>query len=282
METYGEDPFLSSALANAFIRGMQGDDPVHRKTIATAKHFAAHSGPETDRHHFNALVGVRDLLDSYLPHFESAVVDAQVESVMCSYNAVNGVPMCANSELLESTLRQGWGFKGFVVSDCWGISDIYAGHHYASDMVEASALALLAGTDLSCGPEFPKNLREALDRRLISEPDLDRALARLLTARLKLFDEANPYRDIPYAVIESSAHQALALEAARKSIVLLRNQEGLLPLSKNLQSLAVIGPSANEINTLLSNYNGYPSTAVTPLRALRDRRGVTAVEGYPL
>jgi beta-glucosidase len=271
METYGEDPLLTSVLANAFIRGMQGEDPVHRKTIATAKHFAVHSGPEADRHHFNAIADEKDLIDSYLPHFESAVKDAGVESVMCAYNAVNGVPMCANSDLLETTLRQSWGFKGFVVSDCWGISDIHSGHHFAADVVEASAMALLAGTDLSCGPEYTKNLSEALQRGLISEADLDRALRRLLTARLKLFDDANPYCDTPYKMLESPAHQALALEAARKSIVLLKNENGILPLSKDIRSLAVIGPNADDVNTLFANYNGYPSASITPLQALRDR-----------
>ncbi len=274
-------------MAAAFIQGMQGEDPLYLKTAATAKHFAAHSGPEALRHGFDAQVTSQDLMDSYLPQFELAVKEGKVESVMCAYNAVNGVPACANSMLLESTLRRDWGFQGYVVSDCWAISDIYAGHQFAANPQEASALALRAGTDLACGPEYAE-LGAALEQGLVAEAEIDRALTRLLRVRLRLFNGANPYRDIPYSVVDSPRHRELALEAARKSIVLLKNENQTLPLPKSTRSLAVIGPNADSIEALLGNYNGYPTSPITPLAALRDRvqtvyyaKGSDLADGMP-
>lgn len=293
METYGEDPLLTGRMATAFIQGMQGDDPVYLKTAATAKHFAVHSGPESLRHGFDARVSEQDLRASYLPQFELAVREGRVESVMCAYNAVNGVPACANSDLLDTRLRKEWGFGGYVVSDCWAITDIQQGHGYAKTPEEAAAAALRAGTDLACGPEYG-NLLAAFQQGLVSESDIDRALARLLRVRLRLFDEANPYRNISMDVLDSTKHRELALEAARKSLVLLRNEGNALPLPRSIGSLAVIGPNADDRSILLGNYNGYPSMAVTPLAALRDRvpvvhyakgsgltDGVPALETFP-
>ncbi len=293
METYGEDPLLTGRMAAAFIRGMQGEDPMYLKTAATAKHFAVHSGPELLRHSFDARVSEQDLRASYLPQFELAVREGRAESVMCAYNAVNGVPACASSDLLDTRLRKEWGFQGYVVSDCWAITDIQQGHGYAKTPEEAAAAALRAGTDLACGPEYA-NLLAAVEQGLVAESEIDRALARLLRVRLRLFDESNPYRNISMEVLDSPKHQELALEAARKSIVLLKNEAGALPLAKTVHTLAVIGPNADDRSMLLGNYSGYPSSAVTPLAALRDRvpvvhyakgsgltDGVPALETFP-
>jgi beta-glucosidase len=271
-ETYGEDPFLTGRLAVQFIRGMQGDDPRYLRTVATAKHFAVHSGPEPERHRFDADPTEHDLRETYLPAFEAAVVEGGARSVMCAYNRVRGDPACASASLLRDILRGEWRFGGYVVSDCWAITDIHVAHRVAADEVEASARALRAGTDLSCGPEY-QSLVPAVSRGLVSVAELDTAVTRLFRARFQLgmFDppERVPYAAIPYGENESPEHQALALEAARKSIVLLKNGGGVLPLRKDLGTIAVIGPDADDAELLFGNYNGLPSAAVTPLGGIR-------------
>jgi beta-glucosidase len=272
METYGEDPFLAGRLAAAFVRGMQGDDPRYLKTVATPKHFAVHSGPEPDRHSFDAVVDERDLRETYLPHFETAIRDGGAQSIMCAYNRVLSAPACGSGLLLQQVLRREWGFAGYVVSDCWAISDFHTGHKVTPDEVTAAAMALKAGTDLSCGPEY-RSLESAVARGLVSEAQVDSALARLLRARFRLglFDPHDrvPYAAIPYEVNDSPTHRALAVETARKSIVLLKNDGGLLPLSRDLRTIAVIGPNADDVDVLLGNYNGAPTDPVTPLAGIR-------------
>jgi beta-glucosidase len=276
METYGEDPYLTGRMAVQFIKGLQGDNPKYLKVVATAKHFAVHSGPEPLRHSFDAKVEDGDLRDSYLPQFEAAVREGGVSSVMCAYNRVSGDPACANPRLLGEILRGEWGFRGYVVSDCGAVGDIYQGHKVAASAEEAAARAVKAGTDLDCGSEYSA-LVPAVQQKLITEAEIDTSLRRLLTARFRLgmFDppERVPYAQIPYSVNDSPEHRALALEAARKSIVLLKNDKGMLPLRKGLKTIAVIGPNADNIDVLLGNYNGYPTEPVTPLEGIRRKAG---------
>jgi beta-glucosidase len=278
METYGEDPYLAGRLAVAFVRGMQGDDPRYLTTVATPKHFAVHSGPEPERHSFDAVATGRDFRETYLPHFETAIVQGGAWSIMCAYNRVYGDPACASPLLLERILRREWGFTGYVVSDCWAISDIHNGHKVQPDEVHAAAVSLAAGTDLSCGPEYA-SLTSAAAQGLITEAQVDTALARLLRARFRLgmFD---PSERLPFAaaradappavtVIDGPEHRALALDAARKSLVLLKNAGGVLPLRRDLGTIAVIGPNADDVDLLLGNYNGLPTDPVTPLEGIR-------------
>jgi beta-glucosidase len=295
METYGEDPYLTSRMAVQFIRGLQGDDPKYLKTIATAKHFAVHSGPESSRHVFDAKVSEADLRDSYLPHFEAAIKEGGAFSVMCAYNSVDGLPACANPRLLGDILRGEWKFPGYVVSDCGAVGDIWQGHKAAKTAAEGVAMAVKAGTDLDCGLEY-ENVAPAVRQGLMTEKDVDTALRRLLTARFKLgmFDppEMVPWARIPYSANESLAHAGLALEAARKSIVLLKNEGGVLPLKRGIQTIAVIGPNADSVDVLLGNYNGEPSHPVTPLAGIRQKvgpgtrvlyaRGSDLADGMPL
>ncbi|MGD8320749.1 MAG: glycoside hydrolase family 3 N-terminal domain-containing protein, partial [Gemmatimonadota bacterium] len=270
-ETYGEDPYLTGRLAVAFIHGMQGDDPEHPRTVATAKHYAVHSGPEPDRHSFDAVVSERDLRETYLPAFRAAVEDGSVGSVMCAYNRVYGDPACASERLLDGILRGEWGFQGYVVSDCWAVTDFIDGHHVADDEAEAASRALRAGTDLVCGPEY-RSLPEAEQAGRVSEAVLDRALTRTLTQRVRLglLDPpgTGPWGDVPLDVVDSPEHRALAREAARASLVLLKNDDDLLPL-RDVRRLAVIGPDADDVEVLLGNYNGWPAAPVTPLEGLR-------------
>jgi len=295
METYGEDPYLTGRMAVEFIRGLEGDDPKYLKTVATAKHFAVHSGPESTRHVFDARVSETDLRDTYLPQFEMAVKDGGAFSVMCAYNRVDGLPACANPPLLENILRKEWGFPGYVVSDCGAVGDIYQGHKTAKNAAEGVAMAVKAGTDLDCGLEY-ENVVPAVRQGLLAEKDVDTALRRLLRARFKLgmFDPPEMVRwaQIPYSVNDSPEHRELALEAARKSIVLLKNEGGLLPLDRNMKTIAVIGPNADSVEMLLGNYNGQPSQPVTPLAGIRQKvsadtqvlyaRGSDLAEGMPL
>jgi beta-glucosidase len=274
METYGEDPYLTGTLAVAFIRGLQGDDPRYLKLVATPKHFAVHSGPEPDRHTFDAVVDNRDLRMTYLPHFEMAVREGRAESVMCAYNRTLGQACCGSRPLLTDILRNEWGFAGYVVSDCNAISDIYLTHKLVATDAEASALAVKSGTDLNCGGVY-LSLGDAVRKGLIGEPEIDTAVKRLFRARFKLgmFDpeERVPYASIPLSVVDSEPHRALALQAARESIVLLKNEGGLLPLRKDLKTVAIIGPNADDVEVLLGNYNGTPSDPVTPLRGIREK-----------
>jgi beta-glucosidase len=282
-ETYGEDPFLTASMGVAFIRGMQGDDPHYFKTVATAKHFAVHSGPEPLRHVFDVRPSESDLEETYLPAFRAAVVEGKVDSVMCSYNDIDGVPACANTMLLQNDLHRAWGFNGFVVSDCAAITDFVSGHGFTPTMAEAAAAGVLAGTDLSCGKEYA-SLIEAVQKGLITETAIDAAVERLFRARIQLgmFDppEMVPYSKIPYSENDSPAHRELALEAARESIVLLKNSQGILPLASGVQSIAVIGPSADDPDTLLGNYNGIPSSIVTPLEGIEREFGARAKVRY--
>ncbi len=282
-ETYGEDPYLTARLAIAFIRGLQGDDPTYLKVAATAKHYAVHSGPENERHHFDARVDEHDLRETYLPAFEACVREANVAAVMGAYNRTNGEPCCASPTLLQKILREEWGFggpdgvEGHVVSDCWAIKDIYAHHQVVKTAPEAAALAVKNGCDLNCGETYGA-LLIAFEQGLIDEATLDRSLTRLFTLRFKLgmFDppEMVPYAHIPFAVNDCPAHRALALQVARESVVLLKNADDFLPLDKtNLKTIAVIGPNADDELVLLGNYFGQPSRSVTPLQGIRDKVG---------
>ncbi len=276
METYGEDPYLTGTMAVSFIKGLQGTHPKYFKVIATAKHYAVHSGPEPERHTFDAVVDLPDLKGSYLPHFEMAVKEGKVYSVMCAYNRFQGLPCCGSPFLLNEILRKEWNFKGYVVSDCDAVDDIYSTHKLVPTLAEAAAIALKAGTDLNCGRAYSA-LLEAVKKGLVNEADIDTAVKRLFKARflLGMFDpeDSVPYAKIPYSVVNSPKHQALALEAARKSIVLLQNRNNTLPLPKNLKSIAVIGPNANDTEVLLGNYKGTPADPITPLRGIREKLG---------
>ena len=294
-ETYGEDPFLTGRLAVQFIRGMQGDDPKYLKTVATVKHFAVHSGPEPERHTFDAVVSERDLRESYLPHFEAGIREGEAYSLMCAYNRVDGKAACGSDMLLKDILRGEWGFKGYVVSDCGAIDDIYARHKVVATGAQAAALAVKTGTDLECGRVYA-NLVDAVKQGLITEQEIDTAVKRLFLARFKLgmFDPPDSVRwtRIPLRVLDQPAHRELARQAARESIVLLKNARGLLPLRKDLRTLAVIGPNADQWRMLLGNYNGLPADPVTPLRGIREAvgkgtrvlyaRGADLADGFPV
>ncbi|HXJ23650.1 MAG TPA: glycoside hydrolase family 3 C-terminal domain-containing protein [Polyangia bacterium] len=270
-ETFGEDPTLTGAMGVAFIGGMQGDDPRWLKTVATAKHFAVHSGPEADRHAFDARATAHDLADTYLPQFEAAVRRGKVASVMAAYNRVNGQPCAANRWLLADTLRGAWGFDGYVVGDCGAIGDIFGGHHTAATREQAAADALRAGTDLDCGHDY-RALREALARGLVAEADLDRALVRLFSARIRLgtFDppETVPWARLGTETVDAPEHRRLARQAAVESIALLENR-GVLPLGAGVRRLLVAGPTADDREVLLGDYHGTPASPVLPLAGIR-------------
>ncbi len=276
METYGEDPFLTAELAIPFIKGLQGDDSKYLKLVATAKHFAVHSGPESTRHSFDVYPSDYDLAETYLPHFRRSVQEAGAYSVMCAYNRLRGEPCCGD-KYLEDLLRNKWGFEGYIVSDCGAISDFYRGnaHHIVNTPAEASAKAVQAGTDLNCGDTYAKGLIDAVKQNLIAEAELDVSVKRLLLARFKLgmFDPDNEvkYAQIPIDVVDNENHRLLALQTARKSIVLLKNQGNLLPFSKYVKKVAVIGPNADDSEVLLGNYNGYPSKEITPLKGIIEK-----------
>jgi beta-glucosidase len=289
-ETYGEDPFLTSRMAVAFIQGMQGTDPHYLKTIATAKHFAVHSGPEPSRHSIDVHPSAADLEETYLPAFRSSVVEGQAGSVMCAYNSIDGAPACASSLLLRKHLRDAWRFQGYVVSDCGAITDIVEGHKYKPTLAEGVAAAVKAGTDLTCGDEYA-SLIEAVKRGLISESEIDQSLTRLFVARMRLgmFDppERVPHTKIPYSENDSPAHRQQALQAARESIVLLKNgllKNGgnFLPLHGNLRRIAVVGPAADDPDTMLANYHGTPSSLVTPLAGMQRQFGAKSEVRFAL
>ena len=272
-ETYGEDPFLTGRLAVQFIRGMQGDDPKYLKTIATVKHFAVHSGPEPERHTFDAVVSERDLRESYLPHFAAGIREGHAYSLMCAYNRVLGSAACGSDLLLTDILRGEWGFSGYVVSDCGAINDIDERHKVVPTAAAAAALAVKTGTDLECGNVYA-HLVDAVKQGLITEQMIDSAVTRLFHARFRLgmFDPPERVRwaRIPISVLDQPAHRALARQVARESIVLLRNAGALLPLRKDLGTIAVIGPNADNRRMLLGNYEGEPADPITPLRAIRE------------
>lgn len=272
-ETYGEDPFLTGKMGVQFIKGLQGDDPVYFKTIATVKHFAVHSGPEPERHVFDAKIGMKDFLETYVPQFEMGIKEGKAYSLMCAYNRLNGEACCGNHGF-NSLIRDNWHFNGYIVSDCEAITDIYANHKIVPTPEEAAALAVKSGTDLECGKTY-LSLKKAVDQKLITEKEIDVAVKRLFTARFRLgmFDtpDIDKYANIPYSVVDNDEHRELALEAAHKSIVLLKNENNILPLKKDPGTVAVIGPNADQWLMLLGNYNGVPSDPVTPLRGIREK-----------
>ena len=294
-ETYGEDPYLTGRLAVQFIKGLQGDDSTYFKTIATVKHFVVHSGPEPERHVFDAKAGKRDLYETSLPQFEMGIREGKAYSVMCAYNRLNGDACCGSNELLSGIIRNDWGFDGYIVSDCEAITDIYKFHKVTAPPEEAAALAVKSGTDLECGKVYDA-LKKAVADKLITEEEIDRAVKRLFMARFKLgmFDPDSQvkYAQIPYSVVDSKEHRELAVEAARKSIVLLKNNNNSLPLKKDIGTLAVIGPNADQWLMLLGNYNGVPADPITPLRGIREKvspntkvlyaQGSALADGMPL
>ncbi|HET6312954.1 MAG TPA: glycoside hydrolase family 3 N-terminal domain-containing protein [Chloroflexia bacterium] len=272
-ETWGEDPYLTGQMGAAFVRGMQGDHPRYLKAAACAKHYAVHSGPEKQRHGFDAHASLRDMHETYLPAFK-ALVDAGVESVMGAYNRTNGEPCCAHSYLIGEVLRGQWGFQGHFLSDCGAIDDIYRGHGAAPDAASAAALALKRGCDLECGGTY-RHLGEALERGLVTMDDIDRALSRVLATRFKLgmFDppEQVPYASTPLSVVGSEAHRALSYEAAVKSVVLLKNRNNILPLSPDVRTMRVLGPTAVDVSVLLGSYHGLNGTLTTLLEGIVSR-----------
>jgi beta-glucosidase len=289
-ETYGEDPYMTGLLATRFVEGVQGTDPFYLKADATPKHFAVHSGPERTRDGFNSIASEHDLADTYLPAFRAVLTAGRAAAMMCSYNRINGTPSCADSALLEGRVRSDWKFSGYVVSDCDAVANITHFHHWTPDDEHGAAAALKAGTDLNCGSTY-KALQGALAEGLVSVADLDRALSRLLMARLRLgvLDAAScgPYGQIPMVEVDSPAHRALALRAARESIVLLAN-DGLLPM-RSKQNIAVIGPTADLLENVEGNYHGTAVAPVTPLDGLLSRfahmryaQGSGLAEGLPI
>jgi beta-glucosidase len=280
-ETYGEDPFLTGKIAVQFIKGLQGDDPKYFKTIATVKHFVVHSGPEPERHSFDAVTDKRDFMETYSPQFEMGIKEGKAYSLMCAYNRYNGETCCGSEMLLNGILRTEWGFDGYVVSDCGAIADIYKGHKVVATPEEASAMAVKAGTDLECSTVY-RNLKAALEKNLIKEEEINIAVRRLFVARFRLgmFDppEMVKYAQIPFSVLDCQKNKELAKETALKSMVLLKNDNNTLPLKKNLKTIAVIGPNSDQTFVLLGNYNGTPSDPVTPLRGIKEKlAGTTEV-----
>ena len=283
-ETYGEDPYLTGQIGTQFVKGLQGNDPKYLKLVATAKHFAVHSGPESERHFFNANVNQRDLWETYLPAFKDLVVDANVYSVMGAYNRVNGESASASNYLLQEILRDKWGFNGYVVSDCGAINDIHANHKIVKTPEESAALGVITGCDLNCGGIYQKYLLESVTLGLISEKEIDTAVYRLFLARMKLgmFDPAEivSYAQIPFDINNSQKHDELSLKTAQSSMTLLKNN-GVLPIDiNNIKKIAVVGPNADNINALLGNYHGTPSNPVTFLNGLNNYVGKRAEITY--
>ncbi len=283
-ETYGEDPHLTARLGVEFVKGLQGDDPKYLKLVATAKHYAVHSGPESGRGSFNTVVGEKDLRETYLPAFKALVKEAGVEAVMGAYNRLNGEPCCGSHTLLQKILRDEWGFTGHVVSDCGAVCNFHLHHKVTARAEESAALAVKNGCDLNCGETFAK-LAQAVKEGLLSEADIDRSVTRLFTARFRLgmFDppERVPYAAISTKVVDSPAHRRLALRTARESIVLLKNDKQLLPLPKDLKFISVVGPNAGALDVLLGNYNGLNPKLVSVVEGVCGKVGpATAVHWY--
>ncbi len=282
-ETYGEDPYLTGEMGVQFIRGLQGDDPRYLKVVATSKHYAVHSGPEPLRHGFDAVVSERDFRDTYLPAFRKTVTEGHVYAVMCAYNRFRGKPCCGSIPLEEELLRGELGFQGYIVSDCGAIHDFYSGHRVVKSAEEAAAMGVSSGTDLNCGTQY-RLLVKAVEQGLVNETDLDVSVKRLMMARMKLgmFDppEMVPWSGLPVDIVSSPEHRQLALEMARKSIVLLKNDNHALPLSKKLKKVAVIGPNANNADVQNGNYNGTPVNPVTVFEGIRSKLGAGAEVRY--
>ena len=293
-ETYGEDPYLTSLLGKAAVNGLQGDDPNYYKSHACAKHYAVHSGPESLRHSFNAVVSLRDLWETYLPAFEALVTEADVREVMGAYNRYDGEPCCSNDALLVDILRDRWNYQGMVVSDCGAISDFYrkGAHETHPDAASASADAVVAGTDVECGSSY-KTLSEAVEKGFLTEEDIDVAMRRIIRGWIELgmLDDVDrtPWKDLPYSIVASKEHARQALEVARKSMVLLKN-DGVLPLKPgSVKKIAVLGPNAADSTMMLGNYNGDPTHVVTILDGIKAaypdaevtyERGCDLVEGF--
>ena len=280
-ETYGEDPYLTGRLGVEFVKGLQGDDPRYLKSVATAKHFAVHSGPEPLRHEFNAKISEVDLRETYLPAFRALVVDGKVESIMGAYNQFRDHPCCANEELY-SILYDEWGFNGYIVSDCWAINDFHTFQGYTKTPAESAAIAVKRGTDLNCGVSY-KYLNSAVVEGLITEKEIDVSLKRLIRARMKLgmFDPDSivGYASIPLSANVSDYADGLAREAARESIILLKN-DGILPLNKDVKNILVVGPNADNWEALLGNYNGIPKNPHTVLDGIKNKAGNELVINY--
>lgn len=276
-ETYGEDPYLTSRLGVAFVQGLQGDDDRFLETVATPKHYAVHSGPEKNRHREDVHPSPRDLAETYLPAFHAAIVEGGAQSVMCAYNSVNGVPACANSELLNQRLREDWGFTGYVVSDCDAVGDIYKqGHHeFTATPEEAVARAFRAGMDLICGPaQEAQHIIQAIRNGQLQEAEIDASLKRLFTARMRLGQFDPPYTVFPRITardFDTDQHRKVSLQAAQESLVLLKNEASFLPLDTPPMRIAVIGPNADNVDALTGNYNGTPSRPVTVLAGIKSR-----------
>jgi beta-glucosidase len=284
-ETYGEDPFLTSRLSVEFIKGLQGDDPNYLKVAATAKHFAVYSGPEEKLFKTDITVSKKDIYETFLPAFETAVKEGHVASVMCAYGSVNGAPACASDFLLKQTLRESWGFKGLVVSDCGAVADIWKTHHYVHGQVNGASTAIDSGTDLACGSKNGKNdfdgLKKAVEKNKIQETTVDDSVSRLFAQRFRLgmFDDQtkNPFQK---SDLDSPEHRALAIKAAQESMVLLKNQNYILPLSRHLKQISVIGPNAiglledknhKPMNILYGTYHGVSSKFTTPLAGIQEK-----------
>lgn len=276
-ETYGEDPFLTAMLGKAFVHGLQGDDPKYLKAAACAKHYAIHSGPEPSRHVFNAATSDYDLWNTYLPAFKELVVNAKVAGVMCAYNAFQGQPCCGNDELMNDILRNQWSFSGYVTSDCGAIDDFYRNHKTHPDAASAASDAVLHGTDIDCGNSSFKALVEAVKQGKITEKQIDVSLKRLFMIRFRLgmFDPPSmvKYMQAPAAELESPEHKAHSLKMAQQSIVLLKNQNNTLPLSKKMKKIVVLGPNADNAISVLGNYNGTPTQIVTALQGIKNKLG---------
>lgn len=273
-ETWGEDPFLTGEMAAVFVQGLQGDNPKYLKSAACAKHFAVHSGPERERHTFNAVVTKRELYDTYLPAFKKLVQDANVEAVMGAYNRTLGEVCCASKLLIEDILRKEWDFKGHYVSDCWALSDFHLNHKVTKDAAESAALAIKRGCDLGCDHVFDE-IPEAIRRGLINETDMDHALERSLLTRFKLgmFDppEMVPFTSIPADVVGSEKHRNLAYQAAVESVVLLKNKNNILPIKPSTKKIFVTGPNATSLEVLLGNYYGFNNRMITFLEGITGR-----------
>jgi len=289
-ETYGEDPYLTGQMGIQFVKGLQGDDPKYLKVIATAKHFAVHNGPESERHTFNVVPNSRDLWETYLPAFKDLIVDAKAYSVMGAYNRVDGESASASWLLLEDILRNKWGFEGYVVSDCGAINDIHANHKIVNKPEESAALGIRKGCDLNCGSVYQETLKRAVELGLIDEGEIDRSVYRLMLARMKLgmFDPPKnvPYAQIPFNLNDRKAHDDMALKMAQKSMTLLKNDR-ILPLNKKkIRRIAIVGPNADNLEALRANYYGEASHPVTVIEGIKKALGkkidITYSKGIPL
>lgn len=283
-ETYGEDPFLTATIGTAFVKGMQGNHPNYLKTAACAKHFAVHSGPEAGRHSFNAVVDEKDLRETYLYAFKK-LVNAGVESVMCGYNRLNDQPCCTNDVLLRQILRNEWQFKGHIVTDCWALEDIWARHKVMNNSVEVAAAALKAGINLDCSNMLQDDLMKAYNQKLVTDTDIDSALAAILRTQFKLgfFDEKKkvPFSRLGAESVHNHAHIKLAREAAQQSMVLLKNDKQLLPLkTEKYKSIMVLGPNASSLDALVANYHGMSGNLVTFAEGITEAAGPAVAVQY--